>query len=40
LAEQAWRRAGAHGVRTIAPGPGRDFNDELRALLASGEVCQ
>lgn len=40
LAEQAWRRAGAHGVRTIAPGPGRDFNDELRARLASGEVKQ
>lgn len=40
LAEQAWRRAGAHGVRTIAPGPGRDFNDELRARLASGEGVQ
>jgi hypothetical protein len=31
LAKQAWKRAGATKVRVIAPGPGRDFNDELRA---------
>jgi hypothetical protein len=31
LAEQAWRRAGANRVRTIAPPAGLDFNDELRA---------
>ena len=31
LARQAWKRAGATKVRVIAPGPGRDFNDELRA---------
>jgi hypothetical protein len=29
LAEQAWRRAGANRVRVMAPGAGRDFNDEL-----------
>lgn len=29
LAEQAWRAAGANRVRVIAPGAGRDFNDEL-----------
>jgi hypothetical protein len=31
LAEQAWRRAGANRVRTIAPPAGMDFNDELMA---------
>ncbi|WP_312139410.1 CHC2 zinc finger domain-containing protein [Brevundimonas sp.] len=31
LAEQQWRAAGATRVSVIAPGPGRDFNDELRA---------
>ncbi len=40
LAEQAWRRVmggdRAHAVRLWAPGPGRDFNDELRARLAVG----
>ena len=30
MARQAWLRAGAKRVRVIAPGPGRDFNDELR----------
>ena len=29
LAVQAWRAAGAARVRAIAPGAGRDFNDEL-----------
>lgn len=33
LAQQAWRAAGANPVRCIAPGPGRDFNDELRARV-------
>lgn len=33
LAQQAWRRAGADRVRAIAPGAGRDFNDELRGRL-------
>lgn len=37
LAEQAWRRSGAHAVRIWAPAPGRDFNDELRARLAEAE---
>ncbi|HZR87874.1 MAG TPA: CHC2 zinc finger domain-containing protein [Bradyrhizobium sp.] len=36
LAEQAWRKAGANAVRSIAPGPGRDFNDELRARTVGG----
>ena len=40
LAEQAWRRSlgegRAHDVRIWAPGPGRDFNDELRARIAAG----
>ena len=31
LAESAWRKAGAAKIETVAPGPGRDFNDELRA---------
>jgi hypothetical protein len=31
LAEQAWRRAGARHVSSMAPAAGRDFNDELRA---------
>ncbi len=30
LAVQAWRREGAVSARVIAPGAGRDFNDELR----------
>lgn len=38
LAEAAWRRAGASAARTIAPGPGRDFNDELRARRAAGDL--
>lgn len=29
LAVQAWKAAGANAVRAIAPGAGRDFNDEL-----------
>lgn len=37
LAEQHWRAAGAHAVRIIAPGPGRDFNDEIRAQLRPDE---
>lgn len=36
LAAAAWRAAGANAVRIIAPAPGRDFNDELRARLAAG----
>lgn len=36
LAEQAWRAAGANAVRIWAPAPGRDFNDELRARIATG----
>ena len=39
LAEQAWRKAGAHAVRIWAPAPGRDFNDELRARLAARGLC-
>lgn len=35
LAEQAWRAAGANAVRIWAPAPGRDFNDELRARIAT-----
>lgn len=31
LASQQWRAAGAREVAVIAPAPGRDFNDELRA---------
>ena len=38
LAAAAWKRAGASAARTVAPGPGRDFNDELRARLADGTV--
>jgi hypothetical protein len=38
LAEQAWRRAGARAARTLAPGAGRDFNDELRARLSEGRI--
>lgn len=38
LAIAAWKRAGASAARTIAPGPGRDFNDELRARLEAGTV--
>lgn len=47
LAEQHWRRAlqaapGTNGGRTIvrawAPGPGRDFNDELRARTSAGQT--
>lgn len=38
LACAAWKRAGASAARTIAPEPGRDFNDELRARLAAGTV--
>jgi hypothetical protein len=38
LAEAAWRRAcpglPASAVTSIAPGPGRDFNDELREQVA------
>lgn len=34
LAVQHWTAAGARRVRTIAPGMGRDFNDELRARHA------
>lgn len=34
LAVQAWKRAGAKRVRAIAPGAGRDFNDELRERAA------
>jgi len=33
LAVAAWKRAGANAVRAIAPGAGRDFNDELRERL-------
>lgn len=29
LAEQGWRRAGTPRVSSMAPSPGRDFNDEL-----------
>ena len=43
LAEQHWRRAlkiqpGANGVRSWAPAPGRDFNDELRACASAGKI--
>lgn len=40
LAEQHWRRrlGDAHAVRVIAPGAGRDFNDELMARRAAGMV--
>lgn len=34
LALQAWRAAGTADVRAIAPGAGRDFNDELMGRLA------
>ncbi len=33
LAAQAWKAAGAKAVRVIAPGAGRDFNDELMGRL-------
>lgn len=39
LAVAAWRAAGAPRCRAIVPGPGRDFNDELRARLAQGGVA-
>lgn len=35
LAVQAWRAAGANAVRVIAPGAGRDFNDELMARVGA-----
>jgi hypothetical protein len=38
LAEGHWRAAGANAVRSIAPGDGRDFNDELQARIAAGDV--
>lgn len=38
LAEQHWRRAGANAVRSWAPAPGRDFNDELRARTPAGAI--
>lgn len=38
LAQQQWRAAGATRVSVIAPGPGRDFNDELRARQTPAEV--
>lgn len=39
LASQAWRQATAKPVRVIAPAVvGRDFNDELRARIARGDV--
>lgn len=38
LAVAAWKAAGAPRARAIAPAPGRDFNDELRARLARGEA--
>lgn len=34
LARRAWIAAGAAQVRVIAPGPGCDFNDDLRRRLA------
>lgn len=34
LAEQAWRTAGVNRVRVIAPGAGRDFNDELMGRIS------
>lgn len=40
LASQSWARAGAKRFRCIGPGPGRDFNDELLARVASGELGQ
>lgn len=39
LAVQAWRRAGASAARTLAPGAGRDFNDELRERLSEGRAA-
>lgn len=38
LAEQWWRRAGAKRFRAIDPGPGRDFNDALRAKIAADKA--
>jgi hypothetical protein len=35
LAVQAWKAAGANDVRVIAPGAGRDFNDELLARVGA-----
>jgi hypothetical protein len=32
LAINAWKKAGAAKVRSVAPGAGRDFNDELRGV--------
>ncbi len=31
LSAQAWKAAGAQSATAVAPAPGRDFNDELRA---------
>jgi len=39
LAVDAWKATGAPRARAIAPSPGRDFNDELRARLALGGVA-
>lgn len=38
LAQQQWRAMGVERVCVIAPGPGRDFNDELRARQTPAEV--
>lgn len=35
LARQAWLRAGAESVAALAPRPGQDFNDALRALTGA-----
>jgi hypothetical protein len=35
LAVAAWKAAGANAVRAIAPGAGRDFNDELLARVGA-----
>lgn len=43
LATAAWGRLGDGGpgrIQAIGPGPGRDFNTELRARLAAGDVGQ
>lgn len=34
LAVRGWKAAGAYSARAVAPPPGRDFNDELKARLA------
>lgn len=38
LAEQHWRAAGAARVRSIGPGMGRDFNDELAARASDRPI--